>query len=223
MFLLAHEAKELIHLVGLPVPRSLVARNLDEAVRGAESMGYPVVMKIVSRDILHKSDAGGVILDLDSKEEVINAYEAILHNCRRYDPRAVIDGVEVSEMVKRGTETIIGARRDRSFGPIVMCGMGGIYVEVMKDVSFRAVPTDRVEIMSMIKKTRIYPLLLGVRGENRKDIEGVIQTIIKLGSLVWKYDGISDIEVNPLVVYDEGEGVKAVDVRVLLRERRETQ
>jgi acyl-CoA synthetase (NDP forming) len=151
----------------------------------------------------------------------MDAYEAILFNCRKHDPKAVIEGVEVNEMVKKGTETIVGARRDRAFGPIAMCGMGGIYVEVMKDVSFRAVPFSRPDVLSMIKETKIYPLLLGVRGEDKKDMDGFMDAIIKLGSLVRQCDRISDIEINPLVVYDEGVGVKALDVRVLLSERRQ--
>jgi acyl-CoA synthetase (NDP forming) len=176
---------------------------------------------VVSRDILHKSDVGGVALDLDNPQEVMDAYEAILCNCHKHNPRAVIEGVEVTEMVKRGTETIVGARKDRAFGPIVMCGMGGVYVEVMKDVAFQAVPFSRQEILSMIKETKIYPLLLGVRGEDKKDMNGVIDAITKIGSLVRKCDRITDIEINPLTVYDEGSGVKAVDVRVLLSERRQ--
>jgi acetate---CoA ligase (ADP-forming) len=216
-FLLADEAKRVMELCGVPMPKSSIARSIDEAVREAEKIGYPVVMKVVSKDILHKSDAGGVALDLDNREEVVDAYEAIHHNCREHNPRAIVEGVEVAEMVKKGTETIVGARRDASFGPIVICGMGGIYVEILKDVSFRAVPFSRQDVLSMIKETRIYPLLLGVRGEAKKDMDGVIETIIKLGSLVKNCTRISDIEVNPLVVYDQGSGIKAVDARVLIK------
>jgi acetate---CoA ligase (ADP-forming) len=216
-FLLAHEAKQVMELCGINMPKSAVARSIEEAVSEAENIGYPVVMKIVSKDILHKSDAGGVALDLENREEVVDAFEAIMHNCRNYNPRAVIEGVEVAEMVKKGMETIVGARRDASFGPIVMCGMGGVYVEVLKDVAFRAVPFSQQDILSMIKETRIYPLLLGVRGEEKKDMDGVIETIIKLASLVKNCERISDIEVNPLVVYEQGKGVKAVDARVLIK------
>jgi len=216
-FLLAGEAKRVMELCGVPMPKSAIARSIKEAVQEAEKIGFPVVMKVVSKDILHKSDAGGVALDLENREEVLDAYEAIHHNCRQYNPRAVIEGVEIAEMVKKGTETIVGARRDASFGPIVVCGMGGIYVEVLKDVAFRAVPFSRQDVLAMIKETRLYPLLLGVRGEESKDMDGVIDTIIKLGSLVRKCPRISDIEVNPLVVYDQGSGVKAVDARVLIK------
>ncbi|MCK4718361.1 MAG: acetate--CoA ligase family protein, partial [Thermoplasmata archaeon] len=137
-FLLAHEARDVMAAAGIPTPQSLTAHNMDEAVRYAEEIGYPVVLKIVSKDIIHKSDAGGIALDIGNKTEVIDAYESIMYNCRRHDPNAHITGVEVMEMVVQGIETIIGARRDASFGPIVMFGLGGIYVEVMKDVAFRA-------------------------------------------------------------------------------------
>ena len=215
-FLLANEGQAVMRAAGIPIPRSTIAHSLDEAVRAAEEIGYPVVMKVVSRDILHKSDAGGVALDLVDKNEVIDAYQAILRNCRAYKADAVIDGVEVSAMVKMSTETIIGARRDRTFGPIIMFGLGGIYVEIMKDVAFRALPISRKEVMSMVKQIRAYPLLLGVRGEEKKDVESVVDTIIKVGAIIQKCKRITDIEINPLVVYENGKGVKAVDVRILI-------
>ncbi len=215
-FLLANEAQKIMDLVGIPVPKSSVARNLDEAVTAAENCGYPVVMKVVSKDIIHKSDAGGVALDLEDRDEVIDAYQAVMQSCRAYDPEAHIEGVEIAEMLTKDVETIIGARRDSTFGPVIMFGLGGIYVEVMKDVAFRALPLSRREIMNMIKETRSYPLLLGVRGEEQKDMDSVVSVIIKLGALISKCPAISDIEINPLMVYEQGEGSKAVDVRVLL-------
>jgi len=131
-------------------------------------------------------------------------------------PQARIRGIEVAEMVPAGVELIVGARRDGAFGPIVMFGMGGIYVEVLKDVSFRAVPLDRAEVLEMMREIRAYPLLLGVRGEERKDIESVVDAVIRLATIIRRCPGISDIEVNPLVAYEQGLGSKAVDVRVLL-------
>lgn len=216
-FLLSHEAQAVVKAAGIPIPQSFIARNLTEAVQYADTIGYPVVMKVVSKDIIHKSDAGGVALDLENEEEVIDAYQAIMRNARRYKRDAQITGVEVSEMVQSGTETIIGARRDASFGPIVMFGLGGIYVEVLKDVSFRAYPVTRKEVLTMMEETRSYPLLLGVRGEEQKDIDGVVETILKVGAVLNMCPPISDIEINPLVVYEHGQGVKAVDVRILLK------
>jgi acetyl coenzyme A synthetase (ADP forming)-like protein len=215
-FLLAHEGQAVLRAAGIPIPQTRIARSLEEAVRAAETIGYPVVMKVVSRDILHKSDAGGVALDLEDKKEVIDAYQAILRNARAYRADAHITGVEVSEMVERGLETIIGARRDRTFGPLIMFGLGGIYVEVMKDVAFRALPLNRKEIMSMVKEIRAYPLLLGVRGEEKKDLDSVVEAILKVGTILRRCGRITDMEINPLLVYEHGRGVKAVDVRILV-------
>ncbi len=215
-FLLSPEAAGVMNASGIQMPQSYIAQNIDEAVEYSTKLGYPVVMKIVSKDIIHKSDAGGVALDLDNKAEVLDAFQAILQNCRRYKPEAKITGIEVAEMIPEGTETIIGARRDKSFGPIVMFGLGGIYVEVMKDVSFRALPLTRREARSMIKEIKSYPLLLGVRGESRKDINSIVDSIIRLGEILLECENISDIEINPLVVYEEGQGAKAVDARILI-------
>ncbi len=215
-FLLAHEAQQLLGIAGIPVPQSRIARTLAEAARFAEEIGYPVVMKVVSRDILHKSDVGGVALDLDNTQEVIDAYGAILQNCRRHKPDALIDGIEVSQQVPPGMQIIIGARRDPSFGPIIMVGLGGIYVEVMKDVSFRALPISRQEALNMLKELKSYPLLLGVRGEEKRDIDTVIDVLLRVGALLQQCGNIADIEINPLVVYEHGRGGIAVDARVLL-------
>jgi len=220
-FLLAHEAQEVMRAAGIMIPQSRIAHSPQEAVKCAVEIGYPVVMKVVSKDIIHKSDAGGVALDLLNEKELLDAYEAILRNCRAYKPDAVIEGIQVDEMIRPGVETIVGARRDNSFGPTVMFGLGGVYVEVLKDIAFRAFPLSREETLNMIGQINSYPLLLGVRGEARKDIDQVANTIIKVGWILHNCAAISDIEVNPLVVYDHGEGVKAVDVRILLRQTEE--
>jgi acetate---CoA ligase (ADP-forming) len=220
-FLLASESQEIMKIAGIPIPKSKIAHSLDEAICFAEEIGYPVVMKIVSKDVIHKSDAGGVALDLLNRSEVIDAYEAIMHNTRAYKADAVIEGIEVDEMVKSEIETIVAARRDHAFGPIVMFGLGGIYVEVMKDVTFRSFPLSRNETLKMISQINAYPLLLGVRGEKRKDIDTVADTIIKVGTILQKCSDITDIEINPLVVYSQGEGVRAVDARILLSKPQE--
>ena len=215
-FLLPTEARQVMDAAGIRMPQSGVARNLREAIELAERIGYPVVMKIVSKDIIHKSDAGGIALDLEDRGEVMDAFQAIMHNARRYNANAKIEGVEISEMIKATTETIVGARRDSAFGPVVMFGLGGIYVEVMKDVSFRASPLDRREALNMVEEIRSYPLLLGVRGEARKDIDAVVDTILRLSALIEGCEDISDIELNPVVVYEHGKGACALDVRILL-------
>lgn len=215
-FLLANEGSAVMKAAGVSIPQTKVARSIDQAVRFAGEIGYPLVLKVVSKDILHKSDAGGVALDIDNKEEVMDAYEAIIHNCRAYKADAHIDGIEICEMVSKGTEIIVGARQDASFGPIVMCGFGGIYVEVMKDVAFRGYPFNRAEAMKMLKELRSFPLLLGVRGEARKDIEGLIEAMIKVGTIIRKCPRVTDIEINPVVVYEQKRGHKAVDSRILI-------
>ncbi|MFZ4438344.1 MAG: acetate--CoA ligase family protein [Syntrophales bacterium] len=215
-FLLAHEAQKIMEIADIPIPVTMNATTLEAAITSADSVGYPVAMKVISKDIIHKSDAGGIALGLDNRKEVVAAYEAIMRNCRAHVPHAVIEGVSISEMVRPGVEIIIGARRDVIFGPTVMVGLGGIYVEVMKDVSFRALPLDQKEIQTMVKEIRSYPLLLGVRGEAMKDINKLVEAIIKISAIIRRCKGITDIEINPLVVYEVGMGAKAVDVRILL-------
>jgi len=215
-FLLAHEGRQVMEIAGVRTPKSRIAKNIEEAVKFSDEIGYPVVMKIVSKDILHKSDVGGVALDLENKSEVLEAYEVMMHKCKMHKPDAVIDGVEIAEMVKKGVEIIVGARKDERFGPTVMCGMGGIYVEVINDVSFRAAPLNRGEMLSMIKEIKSYQILLGARGENKKDIESLVDIITKLSAIIRKCSHITDIEINPVSVYDQGEGAIAVDIRVLL-------
>jgi acyl-CoA synthetase (NDP forming) len=224
-FLLSYEASDVLRALDIRMPQSYVARNIDESVMYADKIGYPVVLKVVSRNILHKSDVGGVALNLENKNEVMNAFQAIIYNCRKHKPNALIEGVEVTEMVRRGgdVETIIGARRDESFGPLVMFGLGGIYVEIMKDVSFRSFPVSKKEAMDMIREIKSYPLLLGVRGETKKDINAVVDTILKVGTALQRFREISDIELNPLLVHDEGEGTRALDVRILLAKPEEVE
>ena len=215
-FLLAQEAKEIMNIAGIPTPQSYVAHNLDEVLKYVKRIQYPVVMKVVSRDIIHKSEAGGVILNLENEQEIINAYEAIRHSCKQYAPNAYIEGFEIAEMIHSGTEIIVGARKDSNFGPIIMCGLGGIYVEIMKDIAFRSANLSYQEIMNMIKEIKSYSILLGVRGESKKDIDSLINTIIMVETIIKKCKFIMDIEINPVAVYDQGSGVKAVDVRILV-------
>jgi len=220
-FLMPDESKEIMKLIGLTLPRWRIARSLDEAVSFAEEIGYPVVLKIVSEDIIHKTDAGGVALDLENRKEVIDAYQAIMKSCRTKFPKARIGGIEVCEMVPRGVETIVGGTLDPSFGPVTMFGLGGIYVETLKDVTFRAVPLTIYDAKKMVRGINAYPILLGVRGEKRKDIEGIVDVLLRVGKLMEKIEDISDVEINPLMVYEYGKGVKVVDVRILLKQKEE--
>ncbi|HEC88304.1 MAG TPA: CoA-binding protein [Thermoplasmata archaeon] len=216
--LLPYEAKEIARLIGVDVPEYRIAKSLDEAIRYSEEIGYPVVMKIVSEDIVHKTEAGGVALDLENREEIINAYQVIMRNAKTHFPNAKIRGVEISKMVPKGVETIVGGTQDPAFGAIVMFGLGGIYVEAIGDVSFRAAPVGIKEAKRMVNEISTSKILHGVRGELRKDIEKISESIVNIGKLITKVKEIKDIEINPLVVYEYGKGVKAVDVRILLRD-----
>ncbi len=213
--LLSNEAKEILRLAGLDVPPFYLARHIEDAIKYADKIGYPVAMKIVSEDIIHKTDVGGVALDLENKKEVVEAYEAIMRNCKTNVPKARIRGIEVTKMVPKGTETIVGATTDSSFGKVVMFGLGGIYVEVMKDVSFRVAPVSKKEIGRMIREINSYPILAGIRGERRKDINAIIDAIYRIGILVDKFKEINELDINPLVVYENG--AKVIDARMSIK------
>ena len=181
----------------------------------AKEIGYPVAMKVVSEDILHKTDVGGVVLNIDNEEEAIDAYELIMKNSRMHVPKARIEGVEISKMLPKGTETIIGSTTDASFGKVLMFGLGGIYVEVLKDVSFRIAPVSKKETERMVREIDSYPILAGIRGEKRKDIKAIIESIYRIGILVDKFEEIAELDINPLIVYEKG--AKVVDARILIK------
>ena len=210
------EAREVVLTYGLPLPRSEVATSAAEAVRLAEEIGYPVVMKIVSPDILHKTDIGGVRVGLQSAEEVRSAYQGILVRARRYLPRADIWGVAVQEMAPPGKEVIIGVNRDPTFGPMIMFGLGGIYVEVLKDVAFRIAPLPRRLAREMVQEIRSYPLLAGVRGERPADIDAIVDVLLRVSQLVTDFPEIVELDINPLFVYEAGKGAMAVDARMVI-------
>lgn len=214
---LSEEKTTLMSIAGISVPQSLITASSKEAGRMAEKIGFPVVMKIISQDILHKKDIGGVILDIGNKKMAERAYAQILNSCRRALPTAKIAGIEVSEMAKEGFQAILGARNDSVFGPIVVFGTGGTYVEIINDVKFRALPLNRHEAMLMIKDTVAYSILRGIRGDKEKDINAVIDTLLKIGEILLNFKEIEDIEINPLLINDKGKGVKALDIRVILK------
>jgi 4-hydroxybutyryl-CoA synthetase (ADP-forming) len=175
-------------------------------------------MKIASPDIIHKSDAGGVKVGLKNDDEVKNAYKTILANARNYKSDAKIMGVLVQEMVKGGKETIIGAKQDPKFGPLVMFGMGGIYVEVLKDVVFRLAPINGFEASNMVESVKTSKILRGVRGEKASDINALVECLQRLSQLVTDFPEITEFDMNPLLVMEEGKGCKSVDVRIGLKD-----
>ena len=214
--LLPHEASEVVRAYGVEAPEMRVATSEAEAVNHAEELGYPVVLKIVSPDILHKTDIGGVVLNLSSAEEVRSAYRGIMARVSRHMPQARLYGVLVSKMVPQGREMIIGMSRDVQFGPLIMFGLGGIYVNFLRDVSFALAPLSRREAAEMIRETKAYTLLRGIRGEKPADLRALEEVILRVGQLSVDFPEILEMDINPLMVYEEGRGCIAVDVKITL-------
>ncbi len=214
--LLESEAKDLVKCYGVAVAPTKLARTEEEAVRIANELGYPVVLKIASPDITHKTDVGGVIMNVKSDSEVEDAFRTIIANVRRYAPQAAIHGVVVQKMVPKGREVIIGTTKDPEFGHLIMFGLGGIYTELFRDVSFRLAPLSTYEAREMIAETKAYTLLKGFRGEKPADIESIVNTLLRVSKLVIDVPQIVEMDINPLFVYDEGAGSLAIDVKIVI-------
>ena len=210
--LLEEEGQEVLRAYGFPVPKSILATKDKEAIQVAKKIGFPVVMKIASPQIIHKSDAGGVKVGLKNPKEVRAAFKEIIKNAKKYDKKAVIKGVLVQEMVKGGKETIIGSKLEPGFGPVVMFGMGGIYVEVLKDVTFRLAPVTDTEADEMISSIKTSKLLQGVRGEKPSDTKKLSECIQRLSQLVTDFKEIKELDMNPVLVFEKG--CKVVDIRI---------
>lgn len=210
------ESRDILTAYGIRVPRSKLCKNPDEAVDFAEELGYPVVMKIASPDILHKTDVGGVRVGLDNPTEVRDAFDLMVYRAQRYQPDALIWGCLVQEQVRGGKEVILGMNRDPQFGPLVMFGLGGIYVEVLKDVAFRIAPFDRKEAKEMMNEIRSIGLLRGVRGEAPSDLEAAAEVLLRLSQLVTDFPEIVEMDINPLMVFEKGRGALGVDMRLIL-------
>ena len=213
-FLLEPEAKSICKEYGIPVTDFRIARNEAEAVSFADEIGYPVVLKIISPDVIHKSDVGGVIVGLKTAEDVRNAYNQIMENVKNHKPNAKIVGMLVQEMAPSSTEIIVGAIKDPQFGPALMFGLGGIFVEVLKDVTFRIAPLTRDEAEEMIKEVRAYPLLKGYRNTPPADIEAIVNILLNTSRLVMEHQEIKELDLNPIMVYEKG--AKTVDARIIL-------
>lgn len=213
--LLEEEGQDILRAYGLPLPKSMLAKSADEAVKFANKIGYPVVLKIASPEIIHKSDAGGVKVNLANDDEVRQAFDIITKNAKKYDKKAEIKGVLVVEMVKGGKEMILGSKLEPGFGSLLMLGMGGIYVEVLRDVVFRIAPVTDKEANDMISSIRTKKLLEGVRGEKPADVNKLSECLQRLSQLVSDFDGeIKELDMNPVLVLDKGKGCKILDVRI---------
>jgi acyl-CoA synthetase (NDP forming) len=216
-FLLEHEAKTVCKEYGIPVTKLKIAKTAEEAAQFSEEIGYPTVLKIVSPDVLHKFDVGGVILNVNSREDARNAYNQIIENVKKHKPDAKIDGILVQEMAPQSTEVIVGAIKDRQFGPTLMFGLGGIFVEVMKDVAFRIAPITEEDAQEMIKEIKAYPILRGYRGQPPTDVDTIAKILVNTSRLVMDHPEIKELDLNPVMVYEKG--AKTVDARIILEQK----
>jgi acetyltransferase len=207
------EVPDVLSAYGFARPKNMVARTSAEAVDAAREIGYPVVMKIVSPQVVHKSDIGGVRTNLENRHDVENAFFDITTRVRNIMPAAQIYGVMIQEMVQGGKEIIMGITKDPQFGHMIMFGLGGIYVEVLKDIAFRVTPLSREDAHEMIRETKTFPLLRGVRGETESDIEAIEHSLLILSQMAADFPQIIEADINPLLVRKRGEGVVAIDAR----------
>ncbi len=214
------EAKGVFEAYGMPTTKIALAKTEEECVVSAKKIGYPVVMKIVSPDILHKSDAGGVKVNIKDEAGVREAFNTIMKNAKAYKADADIHGIAVQEMAPWGTETILGSVNDPTFGPTIMFGLGGIFVEVLKDVTFRVAPVTAVEATDMIGEIKGAKILAGARGEAPRDRKALAATIVNYSSMILDLkDEIAESDANPVLVYAEGEGLKVADARIILKKK----
>jgi 4-hydroxybutyryl-CoA synthetase (ADP-forming) len=217
---LEEEGYEVLTSYGFSTPKKILGTTEEECAKAAkDEIGYPVVMKIVSPDIIHKSDAGGVKVGLKNDNEIKAAFKEIMNNAKSYKSDARIKGILVQEMITSAKEIILGAKQDPLFGPLVMVGLGGIYVEVLKDVVFRLAPIDEQEAEKMIESIKAIKLLKGIRGEAPSDLAAVADSLQRLSQLITDFPEIEEFDINPLLVLERGKGVRVVDVRIGLKKQ----
>jgi acetyltransferase len=216
-YLTQSECRPLLECYHFPLLFSRMAANAAEAADIVKDFGRPVVMKIMSPDVVHKLDAGGVLLNVQGSDAAFKAYEQIIANVRRTMPAADIRGVLIEEMARKGVEVILGATRDPRFGPLLMFGLGGSFVEVFKDVTFRLAPMWRASARRMIRQIRAFKILTGVRGAAPSDLEAIENVLLRLSVLVSDHPEIAELDINPLIVHAEGQGCSVADSRIMLR------
>jgi acyl-CoA synthetase (NDP forming) len=208
------ESKQVLGEAGIPIADAQLAATREEAVAVARQIGLPVVLKIVSPDISHKSDVGGVKLNLGSEEEVAAAFDEIVAAARRAEPEATVLGVSVQKMARPGVEVIMGMTTDPQFGPVLMFGLGGVFVEVLKDVAFRIVPLEPRDARQMIRDIQGFPVLEGFRGQEPADLAALEDMLMRLSAFVEEHPEIQELDLNPIFAY--GDGALAVDARIVL-------
>ncbi len=216
--LLEHEAISVVKSYGIPVAEAYLAKNVEEAIEIAGKIGYPVVLKIVSPDISHKSDVGGVVVGVNNSDQVREAFNKIMENVPKKAPNARITGILVQKMAEKGgVEVIVGGLRDNVFGPVVMFGLGGIFVEVLKDVSFRVAPLTREDALDMIKEIKAHKILEGYRNTPPVNKEALADIIVKVAKLLEENPEIDSLDLNPIIAYPDKAIV--VDARIILKKR----
>ncbi len=211
--LLPHEAYALLSNFNISVVPHKLVTNVMEAVEAAERMGYPVVLKVVSPDVVHKTDVGGVMLNIEGSAQLKRSYEDLLSNVRRNAPEARIFGILVEKMMPKSIEVMIGGMRDSTFGPIVAFGLGGIFVEALGDVAFAVAPINKCEAVKLVKKVRGYRVLSGLRGRPL-DVDSVVEIVVKVSKILVELPEIAELDLNPIFVYERGSTV--IDARVIL-------
>lgn len=210
------EAKAFLEKYNIPFPKRGLARNEEEAIKISRKIGYPVVLKIVSPDIIHKTDVGGVKVGINSDDELKKAFREITETVRRKRPDAKIDGILIEEMIKGGYEVIIGGIQDPTFGPVVMFGgLGGIYVELFKDVTFRLAPISEDEAEEMIKETKGYRILTGFRGEEPANVELLKKLLVKTSQILIEHPEILELDLNPVRIFKDKAAV--LDAKILVK------
>jgi len=210
------EAKQVLAEAGVPVVAAKLARSRDEAVALARETGFPVALKVVSPDIAHKSDVGGVKLDLADDAAVAAAFDDIMAAARRAQPQASIDGVSVQKMAAPGTEVIVGVNADPQFGPVLMFGLGGILVEILEDVAFRIIPIEPRDARRMVREIKGFKLLEGYRGSPPADVAAIESLLLKVSQFVEAHPEVAELDLNPVFAYPDG--AVAVDARIVLAE-----
>ncbi|PLC68191.1 acetyl-CoA synthetase [Vulcanisaeta sp. EB80] len=214
--LLEHESFELLRQYNIPVPDFALVQDVDEALRVVKDIGYPIVLKVVSPDIVHKSDVGGVILNISNDDELRSACERIRSNIKEKAPYARVSGFLVQKMVPEGLETIVGATKDPIFGHVIAFGLGGVLVEVLQDVSFRIVPVSEEDARTMIREIRGYRLFNGYRNMPARDEEAVVYIITRFSELLSDNPNIVEADLNPIIILERGKGAYAADARFII-------
>lgn len=220
-YVLENEAKDIMKSYGIPIPPYETATTVEEAVTKSKRIGFPVVLKILSKDILHKSDAGGVKVNIKDEAAVRSAFEEIMANSRRFGTEKGIQidlsrGVLISKFADMGTEVIVGVTRDPQFGHALMFGLGGIFVEVLKDVTFRLIPLTEADAREMIMEIKAAKILGGIRGQPPRDTDALVKIMLDVSKMIQENPEIRELDCNPVFLYERGKGATVVDARILI-------